>query len=56
VIAIGDLHIYQNDGMEEYIPKKVYYGNAGRIQSFLDSMSDWLYPVNTLKLKEFKVI
>ena len=29
VIEIGDLHIYQIDGMEEYLPKKVYYGNAG---------------------------
>jgi hypothetical protein len=44
VIPIGDLHIYQIEGMEEYIPKKIYYGDAGRIQSFLDSMSDWLYP------------
>lgn len=44
MIEIGDLHIYQIEGMEEYLPKKVYYGNAGRIQSFLDSLSSSLFP------------
>ena len=44
MIEIGDLHIYQIDGMEEYLLKKVYYGNAGRIQSFLDSLSSSLFP------------
>ena len=44
MIDIGDLHIYQIEGMEEYLPKKVYYGNAGRIQSFLDSLGSSLFP------------
>lgn len=44
VTEIGDLHIYQIEEMEEYLPKKVYYGNAGRIQSFLDSLSSSLFP------------
>lgn len=44
MIEIGELHIYQVDGMEEYLPKQVYYGNAGRIQSFLDSMSSCFFP------------
>ncbi len=30
--------------MEEYIPKQVYYGNVGRIQSLLDSLSNSLFP------------
>lgn len=30
--------------MEDYLPHKVYYGHAGRIQSFLDSMTNLLYP------------
>ena len=44
MIKIGDLHIYQIEGMEEYLPKKVYYGNAGRIQSFIDSLGSSLFP------------
>lgn len=44
MIEIGDLHIYQIEGMEEYLPKKVYYGNAGRIQSFLNSLGSSLFP------------
>ena len=41
---MGNLHIYEVEGMEDYLPKKVYYGNAGRIQSFLDSLSSGLFP------------
>lgn len=41
---MGKLHIYEVEGMEEYLPKKVYYGSTGRIQSFLDSLSGSLFP------------
>ena len=41
---IGELHIYQVDGMEEYLPKQVYHGYYGQVKSFLDSMSSWLFP------------
>ena len=41
---MGKLHIYEVEGMEEYLPKKVYYGSAGRIQSFLDSLGGSLFP------------
>lgn len=30
--------------MQEYLPKQVYYGYRGRIQSFLDSLSSCLFP------------
>lgn len=38
------LHVYQIEEMEEYLPKKVYYGNAGKMQSFLDLLSGSLFP------------
>lgn len=41
---MGDLHIYQVDGMEDYLPKQVYYGNSGKIQSFCDQMTNFLFP------------
>ncbi len=40
---MGNLHIYEVEGMGEYLPKKVYCGNAGRIQLFLDSLSSSLF-------------
>lgn len=30
--------------MEEYLPKHVYHGYYGLAQSFLDSISSWLFP------------
>jgi hypothetical protein len=41
---MNNLHIYPTDGMEEYIPRKVYYGTIGSIQAFCDSMSSFLFP------------
>lgn len=41
---MGELHIYEVEGMDEYLPKQVYYGNVGRVQSFLDSMSSCFFP------------
>lgn len=40
---MGELHIYEVDGMDEYLPKISYYGNKGRIQSFLNGMSAALF-------------
>lgn len=41
---MGELHIYQVEGMEEYLPKQLYHGYYGKAKSFLDSMSNWLFP------------
>lgn len=41
---MGDLHIYQVDGMDDYLPKISYYGNKGRLRSFLDGLSSSLFP------------
>lgn len=50
---MGKLHIYQIDGMDQYLPEQVYCGYQGNIQSFLDSMSDFLFPkANSKYFKE----
>lgn len=41
---MGDLHIYETFGMDEYLPKVSYYGYKGHLQSFLDGMSAVLFP------------
>lgn len=41
---MGDLHIYEVQGMHEYLPKISYYGNRGKMQSFLDVLSASLFP------------
>lgn len=41
---MGDLHIYQVGGMEDYLPKQIYYGNSGKIQLFCDQMTNFLFP------------
>lgn len=41
---MGDLHIYQVDGMEDYLPKQIYYGSSGKIQLFCDQMTNFLFP------------
>ena len=38
------LHVYPVVGMEDYLPKKVYYGYAGAIRLFLDEMGSYLHP------------
>lgn len=41
---MGDLHIYEVQGMHKYLPKISYYGNRGKMQSFLDGLSASLFP------------
>lgn len=41
---MGKSHIYSVDGMDKYLPKQVYYGRHGNILSFLDSLSESLFP------------
>lgn len=41
---MGDLHVYEVLGMDDYLPKVSYYGNRGRIQGFLDGLSSFLFP------------
>lgn len=41
---MGDLHIYQVEGMEEFLPHTEYHGAKGYIQSFCNGLSSVFFP------------
>lgn len=51
---MGDLHIYQVSGMEDYLPKISYYGNRGYLQRFLDGFSAALFPKVEMEILDNK--